>query len=280
MVRKKTATKGSQTNLPLVRPNAAGIDIGATEIWVALPPGRDEQGMDVRSFPTFTQDLYRLAAWLKQCSIDTVAMESTGVYWIPLFQILEDQGIQVFLVNAHHVKCVPGRKTDIQDCQWLQFLHSVGLLHASYRPTQQVCAVRTLIRHRASLVKSSATHVHRMQKAMTQMNLQLHHVISDITGRSGLAIIDAILQGERDPVTLSKLRNMRIKADKEVIIKSLVGDYRPEHIFTLRQSLDAYRHYQNLITECDFEIRRVLDHFESHASDTLMPPTMSALNLS
>ena len=267
MVRKKTATKGSQTNLPLVRPNAAGIDIGATEIWVALPPGRDEQGMDVRSFPTFTQDLYRLAAWLKQCSIDTVAMESTGVYWIPLFQILEDQGIQVFLVNAHHVKCVPGRKTDIQDCQWLQFLHSVGLLHASYRPTQQVCAVRTLIRHRASLVKSSATHVHRMQKAMTQMNLQLHHVISDITGRSGLAIIDAILQGERDPVTLSKLRNMRIKADKEVIIKSLVGDYRPEHIFTLRQSLDAYRHYQNLITECDFEIRRVLDHFESHASD-------------
>ena len=257
--KRKTNIQANNAVLPVMRPDAAGIDIGATEIFVAVPAGRAAE--NVRSFPTFTQDLYALADWLKQCGVKTVAMESTGVYWIPLFQILEDHGFEVCLVNARHVKNVPGRRTDVSDCQWLQFLHSVGLLRASYRPEQEVCAVRSLLRHRESLVQMAAAHVNHMQKALDQMNLQLHHVISDITGQTGLAIIDAILAGGRDPLALAKLRNDRIKASEEVIAKSLVGDYRPEHLFTLRQSLAAYRSYQQLIGDCDREIRRSLERF-------------------
>jgi len=261
MARKpKQASKSNNAVLPVMRPDAAGIDIGATEIFVAVPADRAEE--NVRSFPTFTQDLYALADWLQQCGIRTVAMESTGVYWIPLFQILEERQFEVCLVNARHVKNVPGRRTDVSDCQWLQFLHSVGLLKASYRPEQEVCAVRSLLRHRESLVQMAATHVHHMQKALDQMNLQVHHVISDIVGRTGWAIVDAILDGERDPLTLAKLRNERIQASEEVIAKSLVGDYRPEHLFTLRQSLAAYRSYQKLIDECDKEIRQRLRDFQ------------------
>ena len=251
--------KSERAVLPVMRPNAAGIDIGATEIFVAVPPDRDAE--KVRSFPTFTQDLYALADWLQQCRVTTVAMESTGVYWIPLFQILEERGLEVCLVNARHVKNVPGRRTDVSDCQWLQFLHGVGLLRASYRPEQEICAVRSLLRHRESLVQMAATHINHMQKALDQMNLQLHHVISDITGQTGLAIVDAILGGERNPYVLAKLRNERIQASAEVIAKSLVGDYRPEHLFTLRQSLAAYRSYQKLIEDCDREIRRSLEEF-------------------
>lgn len=262
MARKKRnkQTRANEAALPIMRPDAAGIDIGATEIFVAVPADRATE--NVRSFPTFTQDLYSLAEWLRSCGVRTVAMESTGVYWIPLFQILEDRGFEVCLVNARHVKNVPGRRTDVSDCQWLQFLHSVGLLRASYRPDQEVCAVRSLLRHRESLVQMAATHVNHMQKALDQMNLQLHHVISDITGLTGLAITDAILGGERDPVKLARLRHERIKASEEVIAKSLVGDYRAEHVFTLRQSLKAYRSYQTLIDDCDAEIRRCLDDFK------------------
>ncbi len=263
MARKRTnksrKDRKKKAAMPVLRPNAAGIDIGATEIFVAVPADRDPQ--PVRSYPSFTPDLQALADWLKQCGIETVAMESTGVYWIPLFQILEERGFEVYLVNARHVKNVPGRRTDVSDCQWLQFLHSVGLLRASYRPEQEVCAVRSLLRHRESLVQMAATHVNHMQKALDQMNLQLHHVISDITGWTGLAIIDAILEGERDPQILADLRHKRIKADSEVIAKSLVGDYRPEHLFTLRQSLTIYRSYQSMITDCDREIRELLGNF-------------------
>jgi transposase len=258
--KRKDAAKTNQAMLPVMRPNAAGIDIGATEIFVAVPGGRAAE--NVRSFPTFTQDLYALADWLQQCGVETVAMESTSVYWIPLFQILEDRGLEVCLVNARHVKNVPGRRTDVSDCQWLQFLHSVGLLRASYRPEQEVCAVRSLLRHRESLVQMAATHVHHMQKALDQMNLQLHHVISDITGQTGLAIVEAILAGERNPWELARLRHERIRASEEVIAKSLVGDYRSEHLFTLRQSLAAYRSYQELIDDCDGEIRRCLEEFQ------------------
>jgi len=257
--RKKDA-KANNAVMPVMRQDAAGIDIGATEIFVAVPADRAAE--NVCSFPTFTQDLYALADWLEQCRIKTVAMESTGVYWIPLFQILEDRGFEVCLVNARHVKNVPGRRTDVSDCQWLQFLHSVGLLRASYRPEQEVCAIRALLRHRESLVQMAATHVNHMQKALDQMNLQLHHVISDITGQTGLAIVNAILTGERDPYVLAKLRNERIKASEQVIAKSLVGDYRPEHLFTLKQSLTAYRNYQQLIDDCDREIRRSLKEFQ------------------
>ena len=257
--KRKTQSKANQAVLPVMRADAAGIDIGATEIFVAVPPDRATE--NVRSFPTFTQDLYALADWLKQCGVKTVAMESTGVYWIPLFQILEDRGFEVYLVNARHVKNVPGRRTDVSDCQWLQFLHSVGLLRASYRPEQEVCTVRSLLRHRESLVQMAATHINHMQKALDQMNLQLHHVISDITGQTGLAILDAILGGERNPQVLAKLRNQRIRASEEVIAKSLVGDYRPEHLFTLQQSLLAYRSYQKLIADCDREIGRAMEQF-------------------
>jgi transposase len=260
MARKRKNKKMTDAVLPVMRPDAAGIDIGATELFVAVPADRAAE--NVRSFPTFTQDLYALAEWLKQCGIRTVAMESTGVYWIPLFQILEERDFEVCLVNARHVKNVPGRRTDVSDCQWLQFLHSVGLLRASYRPEQEVCAIRALLRHRESLVQMAATHVNHMQKALDQMNLQLHHVISDIVGQTGLAIVDAILAGQRDAHVLAKLRNERIKATEEVIAKSLVGDYRHEHLFTLRQSLAAYRSYQQLIDDCDREIRVYLEEFQ------------------
>ena len=234
---------------PVLHPHAAGIDIGATELYVCVPLDRDPQ--PIRRFGTFTEDLHALADWLQQCGVTSVAMESTGgVYWIPLYQILETRGFAVCLVNARHVKHVPGRKTDVQDCQWLQYLHSVGLLRGSFRPPETVCAVRSLLRHRDTLVQLAATHTQHMQKALTQMNLQIHHVLSDLTGVTGLAILDAILAGERDPQVLAAHRDHRIKASPATIAKALVGDYRPEHLFTLRQSLDSYRHYQRLIGEC------------------------------
>ena len=241
--------------------NAAGVDIGATEIYIAVPGDRDPQ--PVRCFSTFTEDLHAAADWLKACHIETVAMESTGVYWIPLFQILEARGFQVLLVNAHHVKNVPGRKSDVSDCQWLQYLHSVGLLRGSFRPEQAVCTVRSILRHRDGLVQMASSHVQHMQKALDQMNLQLHHVISDITGLTGITILEAILAGERNPHQLAKLRHRRVKATEETIAKSLVGDYRREHLFTLRQSLAAFRQYQDWIADCDREIAQYLEQFES-----------------
>jgi len=248
-----------------MRPNAAGIDIGATEIFVAVPADRDTDS--VRSFPTFRQDLHELADWLQRCQVDTVAMESTGVYWIPLFQILEVRGIEVHLVNAQHVHHVPGRKSDVLDCQWLQYLHSVGLLKASFRLEQAVCEIRSLMRHRQNLVEMACVHVQHMHKSLDQMNLQIHHVISDITGVTGLAIVDAIVAGKNNPKELAKLRDHRIKASVETITKSLVGDYRPEHIFTLKQSLTAYRYYQQLIADCDQEIQQRIESFDSKHDD-------------
>jgi transposase len=169
---KRAGQGGALLSLNCIEPNAAGIDVGATEIFVAVPQDRDPS--PVRSFETFTQDLHRLKEWLQQCRITTIAMESTGVYWIPLFQILEEAGLEVCLVNAQHVKHVPGRKSDVIDCQWLQYLHSVGLLRASFRPEDRVCIIRSLLRHRDSLVQMAAAHVQHMQKALTQMNLQIH----------------------------------------------------------------------------------------------------------
>jgi transposase len=240
----------------VLHPDAAGIDIGATHLYVALPPERAPE--PVRVFETFTEDLQALAAWLQEHRISTVAMESTGVYWIPVFQILETAGIEVSLVNAHHAKNVPGRKTDVSDCQWLQYLHSVGLLRGSFRPPDEICAARTLLRHRSTLVAAAAAHVQRMQKALVQMNVRLQHVISDLSGTSGLAIIDAILAGERDPARLAELRDRRVKAAAETVAKALVGDWRAEHLFTLRQAREAYRYGQTQIRECDAEIERHL----------------------
>jgi transposase len=267
--RKPKLKEKEASQLPVLNSTAAGIDIGATEIYVAVHPDADPE--PVRSFATFTEDLHRLADWLKACHVESVAMESTGVYWIPLFQILETRGFEVCLVNARYYQNVPGRRTDVSDCQWLRHLHSVGLLRSSFRPADQVCALRSLVRHRDSLIQAASSHVLRMQKALDQMNLQIHHVISDITGITGLRIMEAILAGERDAVRLAALRDGRIKASAETIIKSLVGDYRREHLFTLRQSLAAWRNYQKLIEECDCEIEEQLTAFDATTDVPVKP---------
>ncbi len=257
---------------PCLEPNAGGIDIGAREIFVAVPPDRDEH--PVRVFDTFTEDLHAMARWLQACGITTVAMESTGVYWIPLYDVLEGHGIRPCLTNARHMKNVPGRRTDWHECQWLQYLHSVGLLRAAFRPDAEVCALRAIIRHRGELVQMAAQHVQHMQKALTQMNLQIQHVISDITGTTGLAIVDAILQGERDPAVLAILRDPRIKATAETIQKSLVGNWQPEHLFVLQQSRLLYKTYQQEIVKCDQEIEKLLSMFEPRvdAAQKPLPP--------
>jgi transposase len=244
---------------PILEPNAAGIDIGAREIFVAVPPDRDEH--PVRVFSTFTEDLEQMAEWLVSCGVTTVAMESTGVYWIPLYDVLEQHAVKPCLVDARGMKNVPGRRTDWHECQWLQFLHSVGLLRAAFRPDGEVCAVRSLTRHRAEIVAMTSQHIQHMHKALTQMNVQIQHVISDITGVTGLAVVDAILQGQRNPVELAKLRDPRIHASEETIRKSLVGNWRAEHLFTLQQSRKSYQHYQEQITACDEEIEKLLMAF-------------------
>lgn len=274
MAKSKKKYRSEGNNLHVIQPDSAGIDIGASEIYVAVPADRCDE--PVRRFNTFTDDLHDAAKWLKACAIDSIAMESTGVYWIPVFQILEAYGFDVILVNARHVKNVPGRKTDVNDCQWLQYLHAVGLLNGSFRPGQDICAVRSLLRHRDNLVKSASGHIQRMHKSLTQMNLQIHNVISDITGVTGTRIIDAILAGERDPAKLADLKDRRIKADKETIAKSLTGDYRREHLFTLKQTVGSYRHYLELIKGCDAEIESHLKEFESRIDIDQHPLTPPA----
>jgi transposase len=256
-------------NRPVQEADAGGIDVGSREMYVAVPPDRDQEPVQV--FLTFTEDLERLADWLVACRITTVAMESTGVYWIPVYQILESHGIRVCLVNARHMKNVPGRRTDWHECQWLQYLHSVGLLRAAFRPEQAICAIRRLLRHRAEMVAMSSEHVLHMQKAMTEMNLMLHNVISDITGVTGLEIIDAILAGEKDAEKLSKLRDPRMKADEETIRKSLVGDYREELLHILRQSLELYRVYRKKISETDEQIQKLMRDLESKVDLKVKP---------
>lgn len=265
-----TTSKTSAVNLPTIHPNAAGIDIGANRHWASVPPNRTHE--NVRSFGCFTADLYALSAWLKQCQIETVAMESTGVYWIPLFQILETQGFEVNLVNAHHVKTVPGRKSDVLDCQWLQQLHSYGLLSGSFRPENQICVLRSYMRQRDNLVKSASTHVLRMQKALTEMNVQLHRVISDITGTTGLRILRAIVAGERNPNVLSAMKDRRIKASQEDIAAALTGNYRTEQLFILQQELQLYEIYQQQLAACDVEIERHLNDFTDQVDPNTNPP--------
>jgi len=257
---------------PLLEANAAGIDIGAREIFVAVPPDRDEH--PVQKFSTFTEDLEGMAKWLVGCRVTTVAMESTGVYWIPVYDILERNGLKVCLVDAHGMKNVPGRRTDWHECQWIQYLHSVGLLRAAFRPDGEVCAVRSLMRHRGDLVQMCNQHIQHMHKALTQMNVQVHHRINDITGVTGLAIVDAITAGERDPRKLAQLRDRRIRATEETIVKSLAGNWRAEHLFTLQQSRQMFGHYQEKIAACDAEIEKLLVKFEPRVEpqEKPMPP--------
>lgn len=247
--------------LLITQPDAAGIDIGSEVHYVCVPQDRDTQY--IKKFGCFTDDIINMANWLKQCKIKTVAMESTGVYWIPVFQILERNGFEVLLVNARHVKNVPGRKTDVQDCQWLQQLHSYGLLRGSFRPNDEICVLRGYIRQHESLTRSAARHIQRMQKAMVQMNLQLHKVISNIVGATGVKIIEAILDGERDPNKLASLKGPLIKNSKDTIAKALHGDYREEHLFALKQEYDLYNIYQIKVEECTKEIEKFLQKMDS-----------------
>lgn len=243
---------------------AAGIDIGSKSHFVAVPEGVDSE--PIREFSTFTDDLERLADWLIACGITTVAMESTGIYWIPVFEILDSRGLEVRLVNARHVKNVPGRKSDVLDCQWLQQLHTYGLLRGAFRPADQVCALRAYVRQRGTLVRISASHIQHMQKALAQMNLQLHNVVSDVTGMTGIRIIKAILAGERNPKTLAKLRDKRCKNDEETIARSLHGNYRPEHLFSLKQAVELHEFYQAKIADCDLQILEQLKLFDAAES--------------
>lgn len=247
-------------HLEHINKKAAGIDIGSKSHFVAIPEGFDE--VCVREFESFTSDLHALANWLEKCGIETVAMESTGVYWIPLYELLESRGFDVKLVDARHVKNVSGRKTDVLDCQWLQQLHTYGLLNGAFRPDEQVCALRAYLRQRSMLVQQAATHIQHMQKALSQMNLQLHNVISDVTGVTGMAIVRDIASGERDPKVLANHRDCRCKSTIEVIEKSLMGHYRDEHVFTLKQALELYDTYQSKIAMCDQEIEKQLSQFK------------------
>lgn len=246
----------SRKGLELTHPNAAGIDIGSASHYVAVPADRDDE--PVREFASFTADLHRLADWLQACGVDTVAMESTGVYWIPLFELLDARGFTVLLVNARHVKNVSGRKSDVLDCQWLQQLMSYGLLRGAFRPDDQVCVLRALARQRATLLKTQARSVQHMQKALVQMNIQLANVIADVAGASGQAILRAIVAGERNPYVLAGLKNSRVRASDEEIARSLQGTWRAEHLFALRQALDAFDFCGQQLQQCDEEIEAQL----------------------
>ena len=253
----------------LTHPNAAGIDIGASSHFVAVPPDRD--GQPVREFPSFTVDLERLAGWLAECGVDTVAMESTGVYWIPLFELLESRGFTVCLVNARHVKNVSGRKSDVQDCQWLQQLMSFGLLSGAFRPKGDFCSLRCVARQREMLIAYQSRHIQHMQKALTQMNIQLGQVISDVAGETGLRIIRAILGGERDGQALAKLKNGHIRASEADIAKSLQGNWREEHLFALKQAVALYDAYAQQVAECDRQLEKMLAALAAHAGQPREP---------
>jgi transposase len=240
--------------MPIVYPNAAGLDIGACEIYACVPPDRAEE--NVKVFGTFTADLKALGDWLTENDVDTVAMESTGVYWIPTFELLEARGFKVYLVNARNMKGVPGRKSDYQDCQWIQKLHSVGLLTNSFRPDAEICALRTYLRHRADLLQHRAAHIQHMQKAFQQMNIQLSQVLRDITGETGMAIIRAIVAGERDGGKLARFRDVRCKSSEETIAKALTGTWKEEHLFALKQSLELFDFYTTQIAACDAQIQQ------------------------
>jgi len=246
--------------------NAAGIDIGSREHAVAVPPGRDPQPVQI--FGTFTEDLQKIVSWLKECKITTVAMESTGVYWIPVYELLEQNGIECVLVNARHIKNVSGRKTDVLDCQWIQQLHTYGLLNGAFRPDDQTMRLRGYLRHRHMLIEHLSPHILHMQKALTQMNLQLHHVIRDITGVTGMKIIRAIVRGEKNPSTLAEHRDSRCANSKETIVKALTGNYREEHLFSLKQALELYDFYHQKIQECDQEIEKFLASYNNAIEPT------------
>ncbi len=262
-------------------PHAAGIDVHAATHWVAVPPrsappppadhppGRPAH---VRSFGTCTADLHQLADWLTRCGVRTVAMESTGIYWIPLFELLESKGFEVFLVDPRQSRHAPGRpKSDVLDCQWLQRLHSYGLLTASFRPADQVVVLRSYLRQRQMLVRYAGQHVQHMQKALEQMNVKLTEVVSDVTGLTGLAIIRAIPGGERDPLELARLRNVNCRRTEAEIARALHGNWRAEHLFALKQAVALYDFYRQQLQECDGQLQAQLTSFADRRDGRPLP---------
>ncbi len=270
MTEKQTRQGKSSGQLSTINEHAAGIDVGSTFHVVAVRSDQDDE--PVRTFRSFSGDLHAMADWLKRVGIMTVAMESTGVYWIPVFEILEVHGFEVLLVNARDVKNVPGRKTDVNDAQWLQRLHQHGLLRASFRPRDEVVGLRAYLRHRQGVVEYAASHVQHMQKALMQMNVQLHHVVADITGVTGLKIVRAIVAGRRAPEELAKHRDARCAASEETIREALTGNYRPEHVFALKQALELWDVYQAKIAECDVEIEAALKSLNDQHPPPGTPP--------
>ena len=266
------STSSADSVFGLIHPHAAGIDIGNGAHFVAVPPESCATGEScVREFDTFTCELYAIADWLTAHAVDTVALESTGVYWIPLFEVLESRGFKVCLVDTRRLKSVPGRKSDVKDCQWLQQLHTFGLLQSAFRPDDEICVLRTYLRQREMLIACAADHIQHMQKALQQMNVKLSNVISDITGLTGMTIIQAILNGERDPVKLAKLSDPRCKQPTEVIAKSLVGHWRDDHVFELRQAYELVRTYQQKVVECDSQIEAWLKQLPDRRQDDRPP---------
>ena len=275
MARKNKMQKRPIQSLKAIQPDAAGIDLGSREHWVAGPP-RQDGTPNVERFATTTPELLRLADWLKEQGVKTVAMESTGVYWIPLFEILDAHGFEVILANARQVSHVPGRKTDMLDCQWLQLLHACGLLHGSFRPSDDICRLRALIRERNTMIDQRSDWIRRIQKSLDQMNICVHHAVSDITGVTGMAIIRAIVAGERDPRTLASMRDRRCKKTEEQIADELTGTWRPEHLFNLGQSLKMYDHLCQIVGEYDSEISAYIKTLQpSVEDDEPVPPTAS-----
>lgn len=256
-------SRAQDAGLPRFNVHAAGIDIGASDHWVAVPAECDAQ--PVRRFGTFTADLYAIAQWLEQCAIQTVVMESTGIYWIPLFEVLETRGFDVKLIDAHHVKQVPGRKTDVRDCQWLQELHSYGLLRGAFRPEDEVCVLRSYLRQREGLISDASRSIQHMQKALEQMNVKLTEVVSDITGKTGMTIIRLILAGERDAETLAQHRDPRCKQDQATLSKALQGTWRQEHVFALAQAVARYDFFHEQLCACDQQIETCLKAFATKA---------------
>jgi hypothetical protein len=276
MNKRKSKGPREQKFVPMavVNPNAAGIDVGDTLHAVAVPTNRDD--VAVRTYGTMNCDLKLIVEWLEKCGIETVALESTGVYWKPLFSYLTQHGFEVYLVNARHVRNVTGRKSDQSDAEWLQQLHSCGLLKSSYLPEDEQDALRALVRYRRSLTQDSSRSVLQMQKSLELMNIKIHTVISDIVGKTGTAIIEAIIRGERNAQNFLPFIDGRIKADRQSIVNSLEGNWRKEHLFTLEESYKCYKFYLNRISDCDGAIEEALQKYFADQNDGELLSTKSA----
>jgi transposase len=271
---KRTTRRKPKQGLRVLRPNVAGIDLGSREHYVSCPP-RPEGEPNVQYFGTTTPELNRLADWLEQQRVESVAMESTGVYWVPIYEILERRGFEVLLVNARALSSVPGRKTDMLDCQWIQMLHSCGLLKGSFRPSDEICALRSLVREKTTMESQRSDWLRRIQKSLDQMNVCVHHAVSDISGVTGMAIIRAIVQGERDPLKLAKLRDQRCRKSVKQIAEELTGNWRAEHLFSLKQALQMYDHICAGIADYEAEIQRTLAALQPPENRTLQAPEVT-----